>query len=212
MTAADPQVLTQPEFPGAKAQRRAALARRLVWLTTASVAVVAVVLSVANAVVSFQTLQQELDRRLVAADSAFGINPMAVHPVWDAMFYADRVERHGELEYAIHQVPDGVSLTGVSNLLDENAPPGQTIRTVRFERGGDYRVLTSVDSGRYAVVGQPLSEVTDLVARQLILAGVLSLVAVGVTFLLVRRLIAGALAPVSRRAASATAIARLPME
>ncbi len=198
------------------------LSRQLVLRTTALVALVTVALSVFTALASFQILQQQLDARL---ESAIG-RPTGRNPDsgdtgnqpgdlgGSGLIRIDAATINGVLKYQVSARPDSVDDATVVALL--SLRPERDPVTVAVSGSGLYRVLIQQRVLNAAtittVVGLPYSEVTTPMSSQLIMAGLLTVGAVILSFVAARRVVETSLRPLTRLAATATQVSNLPLE
>lgn len=201
------------------------LSRQLVLRTTALVALVTVALSMFTALASFQILQNQLDDRLHTAISrpvgTGGGNMTSPNdepangpsdPAGSGLIRIERIAQTGK--YATVAAPDGLTADGLAALLKLDA--GNDPKTVALPGLGLYRVL--VQEREWArievvtVVALPYSEVTSPMTSQLIMAGLLTIGAILVSYVGARRVVERSLRPLTRLAATATHVSNLPLE
>lgn len=195
------------------------LSRRLVLRTTALVAVVTVILSAFTALVSFQIMRSQLDERLSAAaerplmrqgdesDDPWS-DPEGSGLIRIAAVVGPRV---GVLGF---QGPADFTKRAATDLLTEVAtrPDEDGFYMVNLRGLGQYRCLVEYEHGQFTIVGLPFAEVTHPLTRQLVLAALLTLGAIALSFIGARRVVETSLRPLNRLAATATKVSGLPLE
>ena len=183
------------------------LGRRLVLATTGLVAAVTVALSLFSALGSFQILRSEVDGRLASALDA----PLRDRPGTRADdqegFGLIRVEQYGNQVAA--RGPEGITAEAVTQLL-QLAPDGSA-QTLRVQGLGLYRVLSVQRGDRISIAALPFQEVTSPLSRQIAMSGLMTLAAIGLSYLLARELVKRSLRPLHRLATTATQVASLPL-
>ncbi|MDQ7992275.1 MAG: HAMP domain-containing sensor histidine kinase, partial [Propionicimonas sp.] len=112
--------------------------------------------------------------------------------------------------WGVVQAPDALTTDAASDLWAE-ATSGEP-RTIQVEGLGLYRVLVVERANRTSLVALPFNEVTDPLARQLVMAGMLTVGAIALSFIFARQLVESSLRPLNRLAATATKVAGLPLE
>lgn len=191
------------------------LSRRLVLRTTALVALVTVALSLLTALASFQILQNQLDERLQSAARPFAQfgGPGAAggsDPAGSGLIRIDSVPGKS----VISARPDDLTGPGIATLL-ALATSGAPV-TVGLPDVGLYRVLVSAYEVRGStvttVVGLPYQEVTTPMRRQLMMAALLTLAAIVLSFVGARRVVERSLRPLTRLATTANQVSNLPLE
>ena len=232
--------MTLPTTPPAPAappapMGKGTLSRQLVLRTTALVALVTVALSMLTALASFQILQQQLDSRLESAIErpAFRSRPGSTgantgtdeqtspgDPGGSGLIRVDATlsqDADGNLVVTLYRDPtrpDSISRATVVQLLAAvanrvNAAPF----TVRVNGGGLYRVQVRTDATSVTtMVGLPYSEVTSPMTSQLVMAGLLTIGAVVLSYVAARRVVQTSLRPLTRLAATANQVSNLPLE
>lgn len=232
--------MTLPTTPPAPAppptpMGKGTLSRQLVLRTTALVALVTVALSMFTALASFQILQQQLDGRLESAIErpAFRSRPGSTgtntgtdeqtspgDPGGSGLIRVDATlgqDAAGNLVVTLYRDPtrpDSISRGTVVQLLAAvanrvNAAPF----TVRVNGGGLYRVQVRTDADSVTtMVGLPYSEVTSPMTSQLVMAGLLTIGAVVLSYVAARRVVETSLRPLTRLAATANQVSNLPLE
>ena len=196
------------------------LSRQLVVRTTALVAVVTVALSLFTALASVQILQNQLDEQLASAASRqpydrFGGSgspqPGIADPAGSGLIRIDR------LASGLSQVsarPDTLTDAGLAALLAMDASPDPV--TINLPELGLYRVLVRERElpGRSVttVVALPFSEVTNPITSQMMMAGLLTLGAILLSYVGARRVVERSLRPLTRLAATAHEVSTLPLE
>jgi two-component system OmpR family sensor kinase len=196
------------------------LSRRLVLRTTALVALVTVALSIFTALASFQILQYQLDAQLRSAiDRPTFRNPNGGgddaggpgDPGGSGLIRVDSATVNGQVLYRVIR-PDQVSKQAVLDLYAAMA--GQTAHdeaTVHVEGLGLYRVLVQTRQGITTMVGLPYAQVTRPMTSQLIMAALLTLGAILLSYVGARRVVERSLRPLTRLAVTATQVSNLPL-
>lgn len=204
-----PTLTTTPPSPMGKGT----LSRQLVLRTTALVALVTVALSVLTALASFQILQNQLDDRLQSAagrptwhgdQNQGGDTDTPSDPAGAGLIRLDLINGIWQAS-----LPDGVSKAAAAQLISVATT---TPQTVRVEGVGLYRILYSQRGDIATVVGLPYSQVTAPMTSQLIMAGLLTIGAVIVSYVAARRVVETSLRPLTRLAATANQVSNLPLE
>ena len=206
------------------AMGRGTLSRQLVINTTALVALVTVALSLFTALASFQILQRQLDERLqnavsrpigsggstAPADDEQGKGPS--DPAGSGLIRLERLPQAGQ--YSPIAVPDGLTNDGVNTLLE--LEPTRDPQTIALPGVGLYRVLVQEREWRgvelVTVVGLPYSEVTRPMSSLLIMAGLLTLGAILLSYVGAKRVVERSLRPLKRLAATAHQVSNLPLD
>ncbi|HSK34799.1 MAG TPA: HAMP domain-containing sensor histidine kinase [Propionicimonas sp.] len=206
-------VKTAPPSPMGKGT----LSRQLVVRTTALVALVTVVLSLFTALASFQILQNQLDDRLQSAVSrpndrvaGSGDTPGGSDPGGSGLIRIDTLSGRS----LIYAKPDDLNEQGIAILLALPTLRGPV--TVALPGLGLYRVLVQEREVREltvtTVVALPYREVSRPMASLLIMAGLLTLGAILLSFIGARRVVERSLRPLTRLAATATQVSNLPLD
>lgn len=208
-------VTTRPSPPGSP-MGKGTLSRQLVVRTTALVALVTVALSLFTALASFQILQLQLDDRLQnAVGRPFDHvtrpgSPDQADPGGSGLI---RIDTLGS-QSLVWSKPDGLTEESITTLL-ALAPTGEPV-TVNLPGLGLYRVLVSERAVReqtgQTLVALPYAEVSRPMARLLVMAVLLTVGAILVSFLAARRVVERSLRPLTRLAATATEVSNLPLE
>lgn len=199
---------------------------RLIATAIVLVAVVSFAVAAVTTIALRQFLYQRLDDQLVeaSADVGTGFGPPGVYTNVCAVINAGFGFRgasgtlNGSLDPGCRRA---VVLEGPSNLrvLDDNAldeldalPTQDKPQTVDLGSAGEFRVIVDEDAGHTVVVGLPTEDVHATIARLIgweALVAVLSVLAAAVAAsTLVRR----QLRPLNEVAATASAVAQLPLE
>ncbi len=201
--------------PAAAAPRAAAprpmgkgtLSRQLVVRTTALVAIVTIVLSAFTALASFQILQKELDDRLAVA---VGRPPRDSDGRGPDDISASGVIRIDQIGTAVRLTSDKVLTTQAVTELLEIPAYGQPT-TVRISDLGLYRAIARTKEGLTTVVAMPYSEISKPMTSQLLMAGLLTAGAIGLSYAGARRVVERSLRPLNRLAATATHVSNLDL-
>ena len=215
MTLPDPVKAAVPSPMG-----KGTLSRQLVVRTTALVALATVVLSLFTALASFQILQRQVDDRLQVASGRQGRNPPANDG--DQNGPGDlggsgllRVDTAKDIDgvsyYSFGSTPDGVTQATVQHLADTLEPSADPVN-LNVPGAGLYRVLVSEQRGVKTIVGLPYREVTRPMTSLLIMAGLLTLGAILLSYVGARRVVERSLRPLTRLAATATQVSNLPLD
>lgn len=187
------------------------LSRQLVLRTTAMIALVTVVLSLFTALASFQILQQQLDERLENAASrpAFrtGGGSNQGDPAGSGLIRIDVVSGTPVLTASPVSSLPAATVTGLLALASETEPVTYSIPNV-----GVYRVLVRDQGDRMTVVALPISEVAKPMASQLVMAALLTLGAILLSYAATRRVVERSLRPLTRLATTAHQVSNLPLD
>lgn len=214
------QPVLPPTPPPPAAMGKGTLSRQLVLRTTALVALVTVALSMFTALASFQILQNQLDGQLRSAidrpiwrsPSGEGDDPAGRgDPGGTGLIRVDSATVDGQVLYRVTR-PDGVSKDAAIALY--NAMLTRTTRgeaNVHVEGAGLYRVLVQTRQDITTLVALPYSQVTAPMTSQLIMAGLLTLGAILLSYVGARRVVERSLRPLTRLAATATQVSTLPL-
>ena len=218
--------IQHPAAAPPSAMGRGTLSRQLVIRTTALVALVTVALSLFTALASFQILQRQLDERLQNAVSRpIGNNGGTTTPAGaddeqkgpadpggSGLIRLERLPQSGE--YVPVSVPDELTSDGLTKLL--NLEPTKNPQTIAIPGAGLYRVLVQEREFRnlevITVVALPYSEVTRPMGSQLIMAGLLTLGAILLSYVGAKRVVERSLRPLKRLAATAHQVSNLPLD
>ena len=197
-----PEAVPRPRLLGA-----GTLSRRLVLGTTGLVAAVTITLSLFTALASFQILRSEVDGRLLAALNA-RMSDRHGRSSDPEGFGLIRIEQEvGGGFWA--QGPEGLTEAAVRQLLSLEADG--TARTVPVKGLGLYRVMALARPDRTSVAALPFREVSSPLTRQVGMAALATLGAIGLSFLLARALVERSLRPLHRLAGTAAQVAVLPL-
>jgi two-component system, OmpR family, sensor kinase len=192
------------------------LSRQLVMRTTALVALVTVALSLFTGLASFQILQNQLDDRLQSAlsrpggfggagGSAGGSDPGGSGLI---------LILSGAGQSAIAARPDDLTGEGIAELLA--LPISHDPVTMDLPELGLYRVMVQQREMRgvsvTTVAALPYVEVTRPLSSLLIMAGLLTLGAILLSYVGARRVVERSLRPLTRLAATATQVSNLPLD
>jgi two-component system OmpR family sensor kinase len=191
------------------------LSRRLVVRTTALVALVTVVLTLFLALASFQILERQLDDRLQVASGRPGRIPASTDndqngPADPAGSGLIRLDELSEGIWRVTSAPDSFTkdaATALTSLELSNGPVTANVRGL-----GLYRVLVVQRNGLHTVIGLPYSEVSRPMISLLIMAGLLTLGAILLSYVGARRVVERSLRPLTRLAATATQVSNLPLD
>ncbi|MCB0913614.1 MAG: hypothetical protein KDB60_18570, partial [Propionibacteriaceae bacterium] len=222
-----PTLPTAPPSPMGKGT----LSRQLVLRTTALVALVTVALSVLTALASFQILQNQLDDRIQSAIERPSRTPhngtddqtSPGDPGGSGLIRIDAaLTRNSAGAVAVVQSgyitrPDDVSeATVVSLLVALSEQTDGSPVTTPVAGGGLYRIQVQQrdlnGTTITTLVGLPYSEVTTPMTSQLIMAGLLTIGAVILSYVAARRVVETSLRPLTRLAATANQVSNLPLE
>jgi len=193
------------------------LSRQLVVRTTALVAVVTVALSLFTALAGFQILQNQLDDRLQSAlmrgIDRFGGSagtPGGSDPAGSGLIRIDTAAG----QWVVSAKPEELTDQDVARLVAMESSRGPV--TMGFAHIGLYRVLVQEREVRgltvRTIVGLPYGEVTRPLTSQLMMAGLLTLGAILLSFVGARRVVERSLRPLTRLAATATQVSNLPLD
>ncbi|MCC6495661.1 MAG: HAMP domain-containing histidine kinase [Propionibacteriaceae bacterium] len=195
---------------------RGTLSRQLVVRTTALVALVTIALSLFTALAIFQILQNQLDDRLQSAasrpDRFVGSNPPTggSDPAGSGLI---RIDAAGG-QFLVSSQPEGLTAAGTAMLLSLDASRAPV--TMRLPEVGLYRVLVQEREVREVivttVVALPYREVTTPMTSLLMMAGLLTLVAIVLSFVGARRVVERSLRPLTRLATTAHQVSNLPLD
>ena len=219
--------LQHPPAAAPSAMGKGTLSRQLVVRTTALVAAVTVALSLFTALASFQILQRQLDERLqnaisrpvgggggggMDAPSETDPDDGAADPAGSGLIRIERLPQSNK--YAPVSIPDGLGDEGIAKLLAlevSNDP-----QTIAVPGVGLYRVLVQEREWRgvqvVSVVGLPYSEVTRPMSSQLIMAALLTVGAILLSYVGAIRVVERSLRPLKRLAATAHQVSNLPLD
>ncbi|MGB4271393.1 MAG: HAMP domain-containing sensor histidine kinase [Propionicimonas sp.] len=185
------------------------LSRQLVRRTTALVAFACVALSLFTGLATYQILANKLDEQLNTAvgraprlDTRTGPGDLAGSGLIRLDFTSDG--------NGFQQSPVTLSDEALSVLMSVEESPNPV--TLVVPHVGLYRVLARTVGDRTSVVALPYSEVSKPLTSQLIMAGVLTLGAIGLSFVGARRVVERSLRPLNRLAATANQVSSLPLE
>ena len=195
---------------------RGTLSRRLVRRTTMLVAAATIVLSGSYTLASGRIMENELDNQLAIAlrqPLRSSITPGTT--VTDDLSPSGmiRLYQTGRTARAVVVVPSGVQVSQetISGLM--NVPTTGVPVTGRIDGLGSYRlVATRGTSGTLSVVGLPMSSITGPLSTQLLVTGLLVLVAIGASYLGARAIVERSLRPLNRLAAAANTVSTLPLD
>ncbi len=193
------------------------LSRQLVLRTTALVAVLTIALSLFTALASFQILQNQLDDRLQSAFSrpydrvsGPGDAPGGSDPAGSGLIRIDTVSGQS----LVSARPDGLTEHGLAKLLALQTSSDPV--TTALPELGLYRVLVQERELRgvtvTTVVALPYREVTYPMTLQLIMAGLLTLGAIVLSFVGARKVVERSLRSLTRLAATAHQVSNLPLD
>ncbi len=195
---------------------RGTLSRQLVVRTTALVALVTIALSMFTALAIFQILQNQLDDRLQSAatrpDRFVGSTTPAggSDPAGSGLI---RIDAAGG-QFLVSSQPDGLTAAGTAMLLSLETSRAPV--TMRLPEVGLYRVLVQEREARgvtvTTVVGLPYREVTTPMTSLLMMAGLLTLGAIVLSFVGARRVVERSLRPLTRLATTAHQVSNLPLD
>jgi two-component system OmpR family sensor kinase len=184
--------------------------------TTALVALVTVGLSMFTALASFQILQQQLDARLQVAASRPNLRYGSGSQTGTA---PGDLAGTGLIRYDYDTDSGGWVQTSPSDTLStaaqasiEEVQFGRDPVTVRVSGMGPYRFLLQQRGNGATLVGLPYSEVTGPMVSLLIMAGLLTVGAILISYVAARRVVERSLRPLTRLAATATQVSNLPLE
>ncbi|MFZ0529321.1 MAG: HAMP domain-containing sensor histidine kinase [Propionicimonas sp.] len=207
--------MTPANLPAAPVSRmgKGTLSRQLVVRTTALVAVVTVALSLFTALASFQILQRQLDDRLqVAAGRPWrgggSPNQNQNGPADPAGSGLIRLDQLNGVWY-LTSGPDGLTKEAAVELTKLQASQGAV--TVAVPGLGLYRFQRQERDETATLVGLPYSDVTGPITSQLIMAGLLTVGAILLSYVGARRVVERSLRPLQRLAMTATQVSNLPL-
>ena len=204
--------MTQPAAP----RGRGTLSRRLVWRTTVLVAAVTIFLSALYALSTQRILEAELDSHLALAlrqsPRSSGGGPGTTTFIDDVSASGMvRVYQAGGAARVVVPPTVQVSQRMLSQLLA--VPTDGEPVTMRVDGLGSYRLLAARSgSGAITVVGLPMTAVTVPMGTQLLVTGLLVLVAIGGSYLGARAIVERSLRPLNRLAAAANTVSTLPLD
>jgi two-component system OmpR family sensor kinase len=207
MTLPVPMKTTAPPPMG-----KGTLSRQLVMRTTALVALVTIALSLFTALASFQILQNQLDDRLQSAALSRGSSAPAggSDPTGSGLIRIDTVSGQS----LVSAKPDDLTEAGIARLL--SLATSRVPVTMPIPKLGLYRVLVQERELRgvtvTTVVALPYDEVTNPLTSQLMMAGLLTLGAILLSYVGARRVVERSLRPLTRLAATATQVSNLPLD
>lgn len=203
-----------PAVPAPATMGRGTLSREMVLRTTALVALVTVALSLLTALASFQILQRQLDERLENAIGRpgkwGGVGNGPSDPSDPAGSGLIRIDVVSGVAVVSSSPVDNLSAEVVTQLV--GLDPGRDPVTVAVTGVGLYRVMVRDMGSRLTVVGLPYREVTTPMGSQLIMAGLLTLGAIVISYIGARRVVERSLRPLTRLAATAHQVSNLPLE
>ena len=210
MTLATPPVPAPPTSP----MGAGTLSRQLVLRTTALVALACIALSLFTGLATYQILANKLDEQL---NTAVGRAPRTDtrtapgDPAGSGLIRLDFTSDGTGWQQSPVTLNDE-ALAALMGVRVSQDPVTMVIPDV-----GLYRVLarTTYDrtmGDRTTVVALPLSEVSKPLTSQLIMAGLLTLGAIGLSFVGARRVVERSLRPLNRLAATANRVSNLPLE
>ena len=193
------------------------ISRQLVVRTTGLVALVTVVLSLFTALAGFQILQNQLDDRLQSALSrpydrvgGSGDTEGGWDPAGSGLILIDTVAGQPR----VWARPDDLEIQGVALMLA--LPSSRDPVTLALPELGLYRVLVRERELREQtvtiIVALPYSQVSSPMASQLMMAGLLTLGAILLSYVGARRVVERSLRPLTRLAATATQVSNLPLD
>jgi two-component system OmpR family sensor kinase len=190
------------------------LSRQLVLRTTALVALVTIALSLFTALASFQVLQSQLDSKLQAAagrpgDRYGGPGDDQTGPGdlgGAGLIRLDTVNG----AWWLNSRPDTLTKDAAASLTTLSL--GRDARTVAVTGVGLYRFVRVDRQNSATIVGLPYSEVTNPMTTLLIMAGLLTLAAILLSYIGARRVVERSLRPLTRLAATATQVSNLPLD
>lgn len=211
MTLPVPVAATTPPPMG-----KGTMSRQLVMRTTALVALVTVALSLFTALASFQILQNQLDDRLQSALSrpggfgGAGGSASGSDPGGSGLILI----LFGDGQSGIAAKPDDLTAEGLAELLA--LPVSRDPVTTALPELGLYRVLVQqreMRGGTFTILAAlPYVEVTRPLTSLLIMAGLLTLGAILLSYIGARRVVERSLRPLTRLATTATQVSNLPLD
>lgn len=208
--------MTLPALPAPPTTMgKGTLSRQLVVRTTALVALVTIALSLFTTLAIFQVLQSQLDNKLQAAASRPG---MRYGPGSDddntgpGDIGGAGLIRLDLLNGAWYRssAPDSLTTEAAANLVDAELSREPT--TIAVHEVGLYRFVRVDRQNSSTIVGLPYSEISTPMTSLVIMAGLLTLGAIVVSFIGARRVVERSLRPLTRLAATATQVSNLPLE
>lgn len=212
--------MTPPALPSAAPppMGKGTLSRQLVVRTTALVALVTILLSAFTALASFQILQNQLDERLQTAISrpserfsGGGVQPDGSPDLGGSGLI--RIDSAGG-RYVVSATPEALTSDAIATLLAVETSSRAV--TVRLPEVGMYRVLARERQARgitiTTLVALPYSEVTTPLTRQLMMAGLLTVGAILVSYVAAGRVVERSLRPLKRLTATAHQVSNLPLD
>ncbi len=191
------------------------LSRQLVLRTTALVAAVTIALSLFTGLAMFQVLQGQLDAKLQAAASRPGIRygPGS----------SDDDNGPGDIggaglirldylngTWVLNSAPDAVTRNEAAALITTTL--SRDPRTIGVSGVGLYRFVRVDRQNSSTIVGLPYSEISTPMTSLVIMAGLLTLGAIVVSYIGARRVVERSLRPLTRLAATATQVSTLPLD
>jgi two-component system OmpR family sensor kinase len=189
------------------------LSRQLVLRTTALVALVTVALSLFTSLAGFQILQRQLDDRLQVAASrpgerwGSGGDEKGPGDLGGAgLIRLDKVNG----VWWLNSFPDDLSKETAASVVALEL--GSEARTVPVAGAGLYRFVRVDRANSSTIVGLPYSEVSRPMTSQLVMAGLLTLGAILLSYVGARRVVERSLRPLTRLAATATQVSNLPLD
>jgi len=195
---------------------RGTLSRQLVVRTTALVAAVTVALSLLTALAIFQVLQNQLDSKLQVAASRPGVR-YGQGPIDDdngpgdlggaGLIRLDLING----TWSLSSAPEAVTKDEAATLVN-NTALGHDPKTVAVEGVGLYRFVRVDRQNSSTIVGLPYTEITTPMASLLVMAGLLTLGAILVSYIGARRVVERSLRPLTRLSATATQVSNLPLD
>lgn len=195
---------------------RGTLSRQLVVRTTALVAAVTVALSLLTVLAIFQVLQNQLDSKLQAAASRPGVR-YGQGPIDDDNGPGD-IGGAGLIRldlingtWALTSAPDAVTKDEATALVN-NTTLGHDPTTITVEGVGLYRFVRVDRQASSTIVGLPYTEITKPLTSMLVMAGLLTLGAILVSYIGARRVVERSLRPLTRLSATATQVSNLPLD
>jgi two-component system OmpR family sensor kinase len=185
---------------------RGTLSRELVLRTTALVALATIALSLFISLAGFQILQAQLDTRL---ETAVARSPRGDYRNGPDDLGGSGLLRVDDLGSVVTYTPATLSTDARELLLD--VPVSRQPSTVTLPGLGTYRVLAR-NQPVHSVVALPYSQVTQPLTSMMIMAGLLTLGAIALSYVGARRVVERSLRPLNRLAATATQVTTLPLE
>ncbi|OYO13780.1 two-component sensor histidine kinase [Enemella evansiae] len=226
-----PGVPAEPPRPGGLAPIAplgpGTLGRRLVVRMAALVAVVAVVLSTLTTLSTRQTLERSVDRQLETAFSRQdkypkgGISgsrpapPLTLSPslpIGTIVMVSDGKNFAANMRVDRNTPEDtGNSLSDPDTRKLLSLPPNGKHVSVRLPQSGHYRALAVNRDGLTYLVALPLAELDKTIAEMIIFELILSLLAIGLSILVVRTVVIRSLKPLNRLAGTAQQVSQLEL-